>query len=306
MKSPDASPAVSRIGLIGLDTSHVPAFTRVFNDPNYPGHRTDGRVVAAYPGGSPDIHLSHSRVPQFTREVEAMGVEILDSPEAVAEAVDLVFLESIDGRVHLDQLKRTIKYRRPTFIDKPLAHDSGAAAEIFRLAREAGVPLMSCSSLRYAEGLITALTDDAAGDIIGCDAFGPITEVDQPPGLFWYGIHTAEILFAVLGTGCRGVQSLRNDDGEVIVGTWADGRMGCIRGMRPGHSRFGATIHRQRGFQQANLNEGQRSNYDLMLDAIMRTLPLGQSDIPEAQTLEIIRFLEAGNISRATGNPVEL
>ena len=42
-----------RLGIIGLDTSHVPAFTKTFNNPNDPGHVPGGRVVAAFKGGQP-------------------------------------------------------------------------------------------------------------------------------------------------------------------------------------------------------------------------------------------------------------
>ena len=44
-----------RIGIIGLDTSHVVAFTKLLNDPNTANHIPGGRVVAAYKSGSPDM-----------------------------------------------------------------------------------------------------------------------------------------------------------------------------------------------------------------------------------------------------------
>src|SRR5687767_9815806 len=50
---------VIRLGMIGLDTSHVIAFTRYLNDPK---NNTGCRVVAGYPGGSPDFKSSASRV----------------------------------------------------------------------------------------------------------------------------------------------------------------------------------------------------------------------------------------------------
>ena len=140
-----------RIGMIGLDTSHVTAFASLLNDEANPWHVAGGKVVAAYPGGSPDFELSASRVGKFTAEmVEKYQVQIMPSPEAVAEAVDLVMIESVDGRVHLDQFRRTVKYRKPTFIDKPVATTLADTQEIFRLASDAGVAVMSSSSLRYA------------------------------------------------------------------------------------------------------------------------------------------------------------
>ena len=40
--------------MIGLDTSHAVAFTQVLHDPKATGDLKDLRIVAAYPGGSPD------------------------------------------------------------------------------------------------------------------------------------------------------------------------------------------------------------------------------------------------------------
>ena len=44
-----------RVGIIGLDTSHVVAFTKVLNGAKAQGDLAGVRVVAAYPGGSPDV-----------------------------------------------------------------------------------------------------------------------------------------------------------------------------------------------------------------------------------------------------------
>src|SRR5215210_2007676 len=46
-----------RAGIIGTDTSHVPAFTAMFQ--SHPEWRI--RVVAAFKGGSPDLAISANR-----------------------------------------------------------------------------------------------------------------------------------------------------------------------------------------------------------------------------------------------------
>src|SRR5512138_764908 len=90
-----------RIGLIGLDTSHVTAFTKLLNDPSDKNHVPGARVVAAFKGGSPDIESSHSRVEGYTKELtEKWGVKIYDSIEALCQNVDAVMIESVDGRPH--------------------------------------------------------------------------------------------------------------------------------------------------------------------------------------------------------------
>jgi hypothetical protein len=91
-----------RIGIIGLDTSHSTAFTKVLNaaesDAAYQGYR----VVAAYPQGSRDIESSVKRIPEYTEIVKKLSVEIVDSIADLLTKVDVVLLETNDGRRHLE------------------------------------------------------------------------------------------------------------------------------------------------------------------------------------------------------------
>lgn len=82
-----------RIGMIGLDTSHVVAFTRIMNDPEAIGALKDVHIVAAWPGGSPDFPLIRDRVQGFTKQVKDMGVEVVNSIEALLLKVDAVLYE---------------------------------------------------------------------------------------------------------------------------------------------------------------------------------------------------------------------
>ena len=58
-------------------------------------------IVAAYPVGSPDIPSSRDRIKEYTETLRGMGVEIVDSMDALLERVDVVLIESVDGRPHL-------------------------------------------------------------------------------------------------------------------------------------------------------------------------------------------------------------
>jgi predicted dehydrogenase len=299
-----------RIGLIGLDTSHAPAFARLFNVADDPEHLSGGKVVTAYPGGSKDFELSWSRVGKFTEEIrDKFGVSMVDSPEAVAEASDLVLMTAVDGRAHRELFERIVKFKRPTFIDKPFATTSEDAKAIFKLAGDHGVAVMSCSSLRYADSLTDALKDPKAqelGRVVGCDVYGPMDIQPPLPGLFWYGIHTVEIMSYVMGLGCKQVRVATSEKFDLITGIWEDGRMASIRGNRNENWTYGVTLQREKGAQYVNMSVNKRSYYSNMLTAIMGTLPNGKSEIAPAETLQIVRFLEAANQSRSSGNPVDL
>jgi len=91
-----------KIGMIGLDTSHVPAFAGMLNDPANKKHLPGARVVVAFPGGSPDIESSWNRVKGYTEEIKTKwGVRIVDSVAEVVANCDAIMIESVDGRAHL-------------------------------------------------------------------------------------------------------------------------------------------------------------------------------------------------------------
>jgi predicted dehydrogenase len=297
-----------KIGLVGLDTSHVVVFSKCFNRAGHADHVEGGKVVIGYPGGSADFELSRSRVGKFTEQVrDEFGVTIADAPEAVAEACDLLFITAADGRTHLDYVRQTISARKPTFIDKPLAVRSEDAREIMRLGEQHHLPIMSASSLRYAPPLLEALGDDSLGAIAGVDVFGPMPIEPTQGGLFWYGIHTVEMMSRVMGVGCREVRATKAEKHDAVAATWADGRLATLHGVRDAHGKFGAVIHRAKGIQFVDAYAGsKRSAYATMLDAVMRSLPQGKSDVDPAQTIEVIRLIESANESRESGAAVKL
>lgn len=297
-----------RIGMIGLDTSHIEVFAKILNNPDDPNHIPGWRIAAGWPGGSPDFDLSISRVNQYTNLLkDDCGTAILETPEAVAEQSDLIFILTIDGRIHLDLFKRIVSYGKPVFIDKPLTASLADAEEILRLAGVHNVLVMSCSSLRYADNLQAALADEKSQSAVtGCDVFGPMEVRDPLPGLYWYGVHSVEILVTVMGVGCCRVNVVKNDDNDAVVCEWQDGRVGIIRGVRKSHKKFGVTLHRVSGFQALDLQSNDRPYYASLLEAILGNLPEGRSPISNEQMLEVIRIIDAANESRESGRPVEL
>jgi predicted dehydrogenase len=295
-----------KIGMVGLDTSHVVAFTKLLNDPKNEFHVPGGKVVAAFPGGSPDFDLSANRVEGFTTQLrEDFGVRIADSIEEVAAESDAILLESVDGRVHLPQFRILAPYGKPVFIDKPMTVSLSDAQAIADLAKQHRVPFMSASSLRFSEPLQAALADEAKGSIFGVDTYGPMAIVPTQPGFFWYGIHSIEMLFASMPGKPQRVSVMTNDDYDVITSVWDDGRIGTVRGNRKGNNGFGVLIHRQKGTQYIDA-KAAKPYYASMLERIMEMFHGGESAVDIEETLSIIRFIEAANESRATGKAVEL
>jgi hypothetical protein len=293
-----------KAGIIGLDTSHVVAFTQTLNNPRAEGALARVRVVAAFPGGSPDIPDSRDRIDGFTKTLrDKFEVEIVDSIDALLKKVDVVYLESVDGRPHLEQVKPVFKAKKPVFIDKPVAGSLADAVEIYRLAKESGTPCFSSSSLRFSPGIRSARSDPKFGGVLGCDAYGPCSLEPHHPDLFWYGIHGVETLFTVMGPGCVSVTRVRTEGVEFVTGTWKDGRVGTFRGIRKGKQGYGATVFGEKAVGPA----GSFGGYEPMLVEVCKFFDGGEAPVTAEETLEIYAFMEAADESkRQGGKPVTL
>ena len=228
-----------RVGMIGLDTSHCEAFTKILNQPNPEPDFAGFRVVAAYPHGSKDIESSASRIPKITEDIKKYSVQIVGSIDDLLKQVDVVLLETNDGRLHYEQALAVLKAGKRLFIDKPVAASLADAVAIFTAAKKYNTPVFSCSSLRFTPAVQEIAKGNTVGKVLGAETFSPCLIEKTHPDLFWYGIHGVETLFTIMGRGCRQVVRVHQEKTDVAVGTWQDGRIGTFRGTRTGQYDLG-------------------------------------------------------------------
>jgi predicted dehydrogenase len=295
-------PKQLRAGIIGLDTSHVLAFTQTLNKgPKNPADadKVAGvKVVAAYPQGSKDIEGSTKRVPEYTAKVKDLGVEIVDSIDDLVKKVDVVFLESNDGRVHLEQLKPVLAAHKPCFIDKPIAGSLADTIRILDAAKKANVPLFCSSSLRFGKA-VQAVRNGSIGQVKSAETFSPAHLEATHPDLYWYGVHGCESLYTVMGTGCQSVKRGTTEDGKIMVtGTWAGGRTGIFR-EENGQDRksYGGKAVGDKG----EVAIGTYDGYDVLLYAIVDMFRTGKVPVSADETLELYTFMEAADESKRRG-----
>ena len=289
-----AAAAELRLGIIGLDTSHVPAFTEVLNNPNAKNHVPGAKVVAAFKGGSADIPSSADRVEGFTKTLtEKYGVKLYDSIEEMCKHVDAVLIESVDGRPHLAQARPVIAAKKPLFIDKPMAGTLADVLEIFKLAKAANVPVFSSSSLRYGK-TTQAVRGGSIGKVTSCETTSPCSLEKTHPDLFWYGVHGVESLFTVMGTGCESVKRGTTADGKIeVTGTWSGGRTGTFREGK------GYT-----GIAKGEKGEspvGAYDSYAPLVAEIVKFFQTGVAPVPAEETIELFAFMEAADESKRQG-----
>jgi predicted dehydrogenase len=298
-----ASAADIRIGIIGTDTSHVIAFSKILNDPKHPDFIPGARIVAAYKGGSKDIESSANRVDKYAEELARdWKVEIVPDIATLLTKVDAVLLESVDGRPHLAQARQVIAAGKPLFIDKPLASTLEDATEIARLAKAKGVKWFSSSSLRWAKSLAPLAQPGLKGAVVWGP--GPLEEHHYLE-LGWYAIHATEMLFTLLGQGCETVTRTYSSEQDEITCRWKDGRIGTVRALRP-YSDFGAVV-----FTKDNkiIQTPAKFEYSYvpLVKEFVTFFQTGKTPIDPAETVEIFAFLDAAQKSREQGGkPVTL
>jgi predicted dehydrogenase len=294
--------AAIRAGMIGLDTSHVPEFARIFNQAKPDSELAGIKVVAGYPGGT-DLPLSHDRVGRFTQELRRMGIEIVDSIPQLLPKVDVVLLESVDGRIHLKEATPVLEAGKPLFIDKPAAGSLADAIAIYDLAARRQVPCFSSSSLRFSPSVRQLKEDPALGQLIGAITWGSCSYQSGIPDLFWYGIHGLEMLYALMGPGCQTVARVQAPDADVVTGVWKDGRVGTYRGLRRQKEEFGAVAFGTK----AILFAGKSDPYEPLCVEIARFFKTRKAPVDPQETIELLAFMEAADESKRQGGaPVAL
>ena len=286
-----------RVGIIGLDTSHATAFTQSLNKENASPDFGGYKVVAAYPQGSKDIQSSTERVPGYIEEVKKYGVEIVETIPALLEKVDVVLLESNDGRTHLEQVIPVLKAGKAVFIDKPIAGTLTDAYAIFQAAKDFNVPVFSSSSLRYMSNIESIVKNQSVGKILGADSFSPCALEPTHPDFFWYGIHGVEALYTVMGTGCHTVTRTHTPDTDVAVGVWDGNRIGVFRGLRTGRTGYGGHVFGEKGITTL----GDYGGYDPLLKDIVKFFQTGIPPVSSEETLELFAFMEAADESKRRG-----
>jgi predicted dehydrogenase len=283
-----------RAGIIGTDTSHVPEFTNLFR--MHPEWRI--KVVAAFKGGSPDLPTSADRVEKFAATIHGkFGVEIVDSIEELLQKVDVVLLESVDGRPHLAQATPVLKAGKRLFIDKPLAASLEDARRIVRLSKETGTPFFSCSSYRFHPDIPRLRDDPGVGKVSQVQTSSPFNKLEFHPDLYFYGIHGIEALYAVMGTGCVSVSRKAENGADITTGQWKDGRVGIYYGPAKGEKPPTIRVWGTEGSIEAAGDGG----YGGLVRAIAEFFQTGRPPVNPAETIEIFEFMTAAQQSKDRG-----
>jgi hypothetical protein len=281
-----------RLGICDCDTSHAVEFTKRLNHLDIGEDQwVDGaQIVAAYPGTS-EI-TEPERLQEYVDKLRECGVEIVALPRDMIGKVEGVLIESQEGGVHRKHAELFLGAGLPCFIDKPFTCSVADALAIARLAEGKGLPVFSSSSLRYGLEIQQLHADrEAIGAVVGADAYAPAGLHPRNPGLFHYGIHGVETLFALMGPGCEAVWCVFTPGAEAVVGAWDGERIGCLRGTRAGAHAYGFTAFCERGVRASGIDAGVI--YRELLRRIVAMFQTGEPPLDVRESVKIVAFIEA-------------
>lgn len=185
-----------RIGAVNIDTSHPLGFAEVMEK----GDR------ARYVGVYNDSFRNDAEVEGFIRR---FGLEKrCASLEELADMCDIGFIQGCDWDDHIRCAMPFIERGKPVFIDKPVVGNLKDLKKVEELVRS-GAVILGSSSARYAYEVqeFLAIPEEERGKIV--NVFGT-AGVDE----FNYGVHIAECIGGLLGTGAQEVRYLGRGEAD--------------------------------------------------------------------------------------------
>ena len=283
-----------KIGIIGLDTSHTVAFTKLLQGDVPAEQKVTGmRVVNAMRFPSP--FQAEEGQNERQAQLEAMGVAMKGAVAELADGMDALFLEINDPALHLEFFEQVAGLGLPIFLDKPLAANLAEGKKIVEIAEAKGTSMWSASSLRFIRKLVAA-KQEVTDTPKFCNVFGALGKAAAGSDIVWYGVHVTEMLVACMGVGAESVAAREDANGVVAVVSYP-GERRAVAEYNRGCYTYGGRI--QAGSALAYFdNRGDVLYYNLLLK-IKEFLDTGVAPVPMAETLEIQAIMDAVESSLA-------
>jgi len=196
---PDNKLKPVRIGIIGAENSHTAIFGKMFNiDKKFPG------VEVTHLWGETD---------EFARKAAEAGKipAIVKDPKEMLGKIDALIVDHRHAKFHLEAATPFVKAGIPTFIDKPFCYRVEEGKRFLEMARKAGTPITSFSSIAQNNTTYDIKQQiESMTDINHVVRFGPVDLDSEYGGVFFYGVHILQPLMVMFGEDIQKVKITRN------------------------------------------------------------------------------------------------
>jgi predicted dehydrogenase len=301
---------VKSLGIIGLSegNGHPFSYSSIIN-----GYSPEGLAASGWPGIYEYVRRRHAsefgldgwkvthawtQDPESTKKLcAAAGIAhgTSDYREFLGN-VDAVIVARDDYETHFPMAMPFLEAGLPVFVDKPLSLDV-AELRAFRPYLEKG-QLMSCAGMRYAREL-----DEPRADLA---AYGRLKLIRCAIVLSWekYGVHLLEAALAITPAHPVSVRMLQAEHASAIV-RLDDGVLIQIDALGECPRTFHLELFGSQRTGAFDITDNF-SMFRRMLWEFAESIRTGRPPIPPERTLEIMRVLIAGRISRKENREVLL
>lgn len=227
---------------------------------------------------------------------------VVECPEDVIGEVDAVIVPTDRGWEHVDRARPFIEAGLPVFIDKPLC-DREEDLRQFIAWHEEDKPFLSTSCMRYAKEFAT--TRERLPEVVGKLQLVTIT---TPKSWERYGIHALEAVYPMLEPGgWVSVANTGTEQANIVHARHASGVDVVLAAVADMYGAFGKLNAYGTTGSLAAAFENTFYAFKAQLEAFVGYLRTGESPIPFAETVEMMKIIIAGVRSRQdSGRTVRL
>lgn len=292
---------VTKVALIGLDTSHTIEFTRRMQAPDCPEGQKVGGMVATRCLRFQTPFQSEEGLDQRQAQLEAWGVKVTADFDEAVIACDAIMLEINDPAYHLEYFKKCADLGKPMFLDKPVADTIQTGRAICDIIKAKNLRVFSASSLRFVPQFLEAFETVPQPTL--ASVYGALGKAPAGSSVVWYGVHAFEMLERALGRGAVSVFAKRDKAGVVALVEYDDARRGVVE-MVEGSWIYGGCLRDQKTAAPYVVNMGRA--YSDELELVADFFRGGKTPVDFEDSLEVMALLDAAERSVQSGKPEQV
>lgn len=278
-----------KIAIVGLENSHA---THMIDYLNVETKRSRAEVVAL-------VGEESSRI---TELMELGGItQRVDDSSSLIGSVDALIVTNRDGAQHAQHAVPFLAAGLPVWVDKPLACSTDDARKIIAEATRTGAPLTSYSPLRWAPVVDELLvTRDEIGELQALTVIGPADPDSEYGGIFFYGIHCADVAQRIAPEEPTDIQVIFT--GDTVIIRYRAGEVDVtLQLVRPDDHQqvpFHCLLTGRHGVSSTEIALGQ--GYVVPgIERFLRMLDSGTPPVPYEEILRPIAVMEAAALAYA-------
>jgi predicted dehydrogenase len=187
-----------RVGVIGAENSHTVGFGQIFNkDKKFPGV---------------EITALWGETAEFARNAADKGgiPKVVEKQSDLIGQIDALIVDHRHPKYHVEAALPFVEAGIPTFVDKPFSYRTYDAWALLEAAEKRKTPITCLSSIACGPAVEDMRQQvQALKDIRSVIVTGPAEIDSKYGGIFFYGVHSVELLFKLAGYDCEAVRATR-------------------------------------------------------------------------------------------------